>query len=63
MVWQGPCRGKTMVGVHRFELWASWSQTKRSARLSYTPTGLQHTAMRCHGRLLSGRVALAIGAG
>lgn len=26
-----------MVGVHRFELWASASQTQRSARLSYTP--------------------------
>ena len=26
-----------MVGVARFELAASWSQTKRSTKLSYTP--------------------------
>lgn len=29
-----------VVGVHRFELWASASQTQRSARLSYTPRRL-----------------------
>jgi hypothetical protein len=26
-----------MVGVHRFELWASSSRTTRSTKLSYTP--------------------------
>ena len=28
-----------MVGVHRFELWASSSRTTRSTKLSYTPDG------------------------
>ena len=29
-----------MVGVERFELPTSWSQTKRSTRLTYTPMNL-----------------------
>lgn len=34
----GTC-GEKVVGVHRFELWASSSRTTRSTKLSYTPDG------------------------
>ena len=45
MVWQPLERGKTMVGVPRFERGASCSQSKRSARLSYTPeSGFKRSA-------------------
>ena len=42
-----------MVGAERFELSTSWSQTKRSTKLSYAPT--TSSGMRRLGALSTGR--------
>ena len=37
-----------MVGAQRFELWTSWSRTRRSTRLSHAPKN-QRFSSQDHG--------------
>ena len=49
----GQIVGQILVGVERFELPTSWSQTRRATRLRYTPKSANSTLIERKGQLPS----------